>query len=91
MRMPLSSVTAVMVGMILATHVAVSPSDENLPHFRAGIPSGAQEATLVWNLLQNISFYDSNRYTLGMPQDEVTAVLCRKREERDLKAMIEFS
>ena len=86
MRMSLRSIMAVMVGLILGTHVAVSHSDDNLPHFRASIPSCVQEATLVWNLLQNISFHDSNRYVLSMPQSEVTAVLLQKARENRLES-----
>ncbi|MEW6262821.1 MAG: hypothetical protein AB1641_07065 [Thermodesulfobacteriota bacterium] len=74
-----------LAGIILAASGHIAHSDVNTLRFSVSIPSADEEARLIWNLLKNIKFYNSNNYKLSLPDSLVVAALIEKANRNELE------
>ena len=74
---------AFIINLLLDCNIIQGISQEK-PKFIVKIPSPSDEASYVWNIINNIQFYTDNKYSLSLPNNEIIDKLIDKKKKGQL-------
>lgn len=78
-------VKILMLCLALSLWAGIRITEADTARFIARIPTADEEARYVWGLLQRISFYNNNRYTISLPESPVFRELLERANRNGLK------